>query len=78
MQNFVNENLTSFYKTIKQSATNPTAYVLLVFSFQKEEKKKKNVRNTPSMFKSVTFPTPTMYCTNNKIIQLCDDTIILQ
>lgn len=31
MQNFVIENLTSFYKTIKQSATKPTAYVLLVF-----------------------------------------------
>jgi hypothetical protein len=35
-QNLVNENLTSFYKITKQSATNTTAYVLLVFSFQKE------------------------------------------
>lgn len=40
MQNLVNENLTSFYKTTKQSATNTTAYVLRVLSFQKEEEEK--------------------------------------
>lgn len=56
MQNFVNENLTSFYKIIKQSATNTTAYVLLVFSLQKKEEEKKDKMSVVHQAFSISFP----------------------